>query len=48
MKRIILFLSLILSLVLSFNVQGFNIDSEMESLNIYSKTLTFTIDFEVD
>ena len=48
MKRIILFLSLILSLVLSFNVQGFNIDSEMESLNIYSKTLTFTINFEVD
>lgn len=48
MKRIILFLSLILSLVLSFNVQSFNIDSEMESLNIYSKTLTFTIDFEVD
>ena len=48
MKRIILFLSLILSLVLSFNVQGFNIDSEMESLNIYSKTLTSTIDFEVD
>lgn len=48
MKRIVLFLSLILSLVLSFNVQGFNIDSEMESLNIYSKTLTFTIDFEVD
>lgn len=48
MKRIILFLSLILSLVLSFNAQGFNIDSEMESLNIYSKTLTFTIDFEVD
>lgn len=48
MKRIILFLSLILSLVLSFNVHGFNIDSEMESLNIYSKTLTFTIDFEVD
>ena len=48
MKRIILFLSLILSLVLSFNVQGFNIDSEMKSLNIYSKTLTFTIDFEVD
>lgn len=48
MKRIILFLSLILSLVLSFNVQGFNIDSETKSLNIYSKTLTFTIDFEVD